>query len=101
MWEYLARNLKVDVNILVQLNLCVHGNWCRTITQRSLYQDLFNQNDMDLVTEIFFCKTPVLDKKYPIWLRNLFRITGHVIFTVIQCKKKTLLRTFNYLQTLI
>ena len=28
--------------------------------QRSLYWDLFNQNGMDFVTEISFCKTPSL-----------------------------------------
>ena len=32
-----------------------------TVTQRSLYQDLFN--GMDFVTEIFFCKTQVVDEK--------------------------------------
>ena len=26
------------------------------VTQHSLYLDLFNQNGMDFVTEIFFCK---------------------------------------------
>ena len=33
------------------------------VTQRSLYWDLFNQNDMDFATEISFCKTPVVDGK--------------------------------------
>ena len=32
MWEYLARNLKADVNILVLLNLGVYGNWRRHST---------------------------------------------------------------------
>ena len=32
------------------------------IKQRSLYWDLFNQNGMDFVTEISFCKTPLLMK---------------------------------------
>ena len=40
MWEYLALNLKADVK-----------------------RDLFNQNGMDVVTEISFCKTPVVDEK--------------------------------------
>ena len=33
------------------------------VTQLSLYRDLFNQNGMDFVTEISFCKTPVVDEK--------------------------------------
>ena len=33
------------------------------VTQRSLYRDLFNQNGMDFVTEISFCKTAVVDEK--------------------------------------
>ena len=33
------------------------------VTQRSLHRDLFNQNGMDFVTEISFCKTPVVDEK--------------------------------------
>ena len=33
------------------------------VTQRSLYRDLFNQNGMDFVSEISFCKTPVADEK--------------------------------------
>ena len=32
------------------------------VTQHSLYWDLFNQNGMDLVTEISFCKITVVDK---------------------------------------
>ena len=44
MWEYLERNLKADVNILLYL-------WTGAVTQRSLYRDLFNQNGMDFVTE--------------------------------------------------
>ena len=31
MWEYLERNLKADVIILVLLNLRVYGNWCRHV----------------------------------------------------------------------
>ena len=33
------------------------------VTQRSLYRDLFNQNGMDFVSEMSFCKTPVADEK--------------------------------------
>ena len=54
MLEYLARNLKADLNILVLLNLWV---------KRSLYRDLFNQNCIDFDTEIAFCKTPFVDEK--------------------------------------
>ena len=59
MWEYLAQNMKADENILVPINLRIYGT--SAITQRSLYRDLFNQNGMDFVTEISFCKTPVAD----------------------------------------
>ena len=59
MWEYLAENMKADENILVPINLRIYGT--SAITQRSLYRDLFNQNGMDFVTEISFCKTPVAD----------------------------------------
>ena len=34
-----------------------------TVTQRSLYQDLFDLNGMDFATEISLCKTPVVDEK--------------------------------------
>ena len=33
MWQYLARNFKTDLNILVLLNLWVYGNWRRHATQ--------------------------------------------------------------------
>ena len=33
------------------------------VTQRSLYRDFLNQNGMDFVTGISFCKTPVVDEK--------------------------------------
>ena len=36
MWQYLARNLKADVNFLVLLNLWVYGNWRRHATQPSI-----------------------------------------------------------------
>ena len=49
MWEYLARNLKADVNILV-LYTC-ESTETGAVTQRSLYCDLFKQNGMDFVTE--------------------------------------------------
>ena len=57
MWEYLAQNMKADVSILVLINLWIYGSGA--VTQRGLYRDLFNQNGMDFVTEISFCKTPV------------------------------------------
>ena len=57
MWEYLGRNVKADVNVLVL------STETGAITQRSLYRDLFNQNGMDFVNEISFCKTPVADEK--------------------------------------
>ena len=62
MRKYLARNIKADVNILILLNLGVHGtgNWRRHAT---LYWDLSNQNGMDFVTEISLCKTAVVDEK--------------------------------------
>ena len=47
MWEYLARNLKAEVNIL--------SAETGTVTKHILYRDLFNQNGMDFVTEISFC----------------------------------------------
>ena len=80
MWEYLARNLKADVNILVLLNLSVYRN-CgpgvvssaavfgmsrnapRAVTQHSLYRNLFNQNGMDFVTEYLSVKPRLLIKK--------------------------------------
>ena len=34
-----------------------------TITQCISYQDLSNQNGMDFVIEISFCKIPVVDEK--------------------------------------
>ena len=54
MWEYLARNLKADVNILVLLNWWVYGDWRNVV---------FNQNGLDFVIEISFCKTPFVDEK--------------------------------------
>ena len=59
MGEYLAQNMKADVNILCLINLWIYGSGA--VTQRGLYRDLFNQNGMDFVTEISFCKTPVAD----------------------------------------
>ena len=46
MWQYLAWNLKADPNILVLLTYV--STEIGTVTQRSLYQDLF---------------TPVVDEK--------------------------------------
>ena len=40
MWEYLAQNMKADVNILVLINLWIYG--IGAVTQRGLYRDLFN-----------------------------------------------------------
>ena len=51
--------MKAGVNILVLTNLIIYGSGA--VTQRGLYPDLFNQNGMDFVTEISFCKTPVAD----------------------------------------
>ena len=51
--------MKADENILVLINLWIYGSGA--VTQRGLYWDLFNQNGMDFVTEISFCKTPVAD----------------------------------------
>ena len=61
MWEYLAQNMKADVNCILVLviNLWIYGTGA--VTQRGLYRDLFNQNGMDFVTEISFCKSPVVD----------------------------------------
>ena len=56
-------NLKADVNILVLLNLESTELETGTVTRRILYWDLSKQNDMDFVTEISFCKTPVVDEK--------------------------------------
>ena len=42
MWEYLAWNLKADVYIFTSMSTETGA-----VTQRSLYRDLFNQNDMD------------------------------------------------------
>ena len=61
MWEYLARNLKADVNILVLLTC--ESTETGAVTQRSLYRNPFNQNGMDFVTKISFCKTLVVDEK--------------------------------------
>ena len=58
MWEYLAQNMKADVNILVLINLWIYASGA--ITQRGLYRDLFNQNGMDFVTEISFFKPRLL-----------------------------------------
>ena len=60
MWQYLAGNLKADPNILVLLTYV--STEIGTVTQRSLYRDLFNKNGMDFATEISLCKTPVVEK---------------------------------------
>ena len=51
MWEYLAQNMKADVNCILVLviNLWIYGTGA--VTQLGLYRDLFNQNGMDFVTE--------------------------------------------------
>ena len=56
MWEYLSQNLKADVNILVpfQVNWHCHATY--------FVRDLFNYG-MDLITEISFWKTLVVDEK--------------------------------------
>ena len=60
MWEYLAQNMKADVNciLLLVINLWIYGTGA--VTQRGLYRDLFNQNSMDFVTEISFRKSRLL-----------------------------------------
>ena len=50
MWQYLARNLKADLNILVLLTYV--STEIGAVTQCSLYRDLFDQNGMDFATEI-------------------------------------------------
>ena len=62
MWQHLARNLTADPNILVPL-LTYVSTEIGTVTQRSLYRDLFDQNGMDFATEISLCKSPVVDEK--------------------------------------
>ena len=44
-----------------------------TVTQRILYRDLSEQNDMDFVIEMSFCKTPVVNEK-----RLVFRGWSHL-----------------------
>ena len=61
MWQYLARNLKADLNILVPLTYV--SREIGAVTQRSLYCDLFDQNGMDFATEISLCKTLDVDEK--------------------------------------
>ena len=47
--------MKADVNILVLLNLQAPSH--------NVVSDLFYQSGMDFVTEISFCKTPVVNEK--------------------------------------
>ena len=54
MWKYLAWNLKADVNMFSPIKLV-------SLRNRKPYRDLSNQNGMDFVTELSFCKTPVAD----------------------------------------
>ena len=56
-----SRNLKADPNILVLLTYV--SIEIGTVTQRSLYRELFDLNGMDFATEISLCKTPVADEK--------------------------------------
>ena len=60
MRQCLAGNLRADPNILVLLTVSTEIG---TVTQRSLYWDMFDQNGMDFATEISLCKTPVVDEK--------------------------------------
>ena len=62
MWIYLARNLKADPNILVLLTYV--STEIGTVTQRSLYRDLFDQNGM----EYLYVKPRLLMKKC--WFYN-------------------------------
>ena len=57
MWQYLARNLKADLNIFYV------STEIGAVTQCSLYCDLFDQNGMDFATEISLCKTLDVDEK--------------------------------------
>ena len=54
--------MKADPNVLVLLTY-VSTEIIGTVTQRSLYRDVFDQNGMDFATEISLCKTPVVDEK--------------------------------------
>ena len=69
MWKYLARNLKADVNMFSPIKLV-------SLRNRKPYRDLSNQNGMDFVTEISFCKTPVVDEK-----RLVFEVESHLGLT--------------------
>ena len=63
MWQYLARNLKADPNILVLLTYL--STEIGTVTQRSLYRDLFDSIRMawTLPLKYLYEKTPVVDEK--------------------------------------
>ena len=52
--------MKADPNILVLLTYV--STEIGTVTQRSLYRDLFDQNGMDFA-EISLYKNPVVDEK--------------------------------------
>ena len=52
--------MKADPDILVLLTYV--STEIGTVTQRSLYRDLFDQNGMDFA-EISLYKTPVVDEK--------------------------------------
>ena len=69
MWEYLAQNMKAGVNIWVLINLWIYGTGA--VMRRGFYRHLFNQNGIDFVTEISFCKTRVAD----IWKKMLILAT--------------------------
>ena len=70
MWEYLARNLTADVDILA-LFYNSESTETDAVTQCSLYREPLNQNGMDFVTEKSFCKTPVVDEK--LWILSTDR----------------------------
>ena len=58
MRQHLARNLKADVNFLSRIKIV-------SLRKLALSRNaVFNhQTGMDFVTEIYFCKIPVVDEK--------------------------------------
>ena len=88
MWEYLAQNTKADVNciLLLVINLWIYGTGA--VTQRGLYRDLFNQNSMDFVTEISFCKSPVADVWKNIDFSNRQGLRCQLVF-VLKLRRRT------------
>ena len=63
--RYAIANVYLDLSFLLRImcKLMSESTEAGAVTQRILNWDLFNQNGMDFVTEISFCKTPVVDEK--------------------------------------